>query len=99
MLKKKKSLILLVLFYFFYHSNVLALDPEIFVQSTVNRASKILADDISKEKMLKLQDVAKDTVDIEGIGFYTLGPIRKTLSEENKERYAVLFGQYFKKFF
>ena len=100
MLKKKKSLILLVLFYFFYHSNVLALDPEIFVQSTVNRASKILADDISKEKkMLKLQDVAKDTVDIEGIGFYTLGPIRKTLSEENKERYAVLFGQYFLKSF
>ena len=100
MLKKKKSLILLVLFYFFYHSNVLALDPEIFVQSTVNRASKILADDISKEKkMLKLQDVAKDTVDIEGIGFYTLGPIRKTLSEENKERYAVLFGQYFLKVF
>ena len=38
--------------------------------------------------MVKLQDVAKDTVDIEGIGFYTLGPIRKTLSEENKERYA-----------
>ena len=100
MLKKKKSLILLVLFYFFYHSNVLALDPEIFVQSTVNRASKILADDISKEKkMLKLQDVAKDTVDIEGIGFYTLGPIRKTLSEENKERYAVLFEQYFLKSF
>ena len=100
MLKKKKSLILLVLFYFFYHSNVLALDPEIFVQSTVNRASKILADDISKEKkMLKLQDVAKDTVDIEGIGFYTLGPIRKTLSEENKERYAELFGQYFLKSF
>ena len=100
MLKKKKSLILLVLFYFFYHSNVLALDPEIFVQSTVNRASKILADDISKEKkMLKLQDVAKDTVDIKGIGLYTLGSFRKNLSESQKNEYSSLFENYFLKSF
>ena len=54
------------------------MDPEVFVQSTVNRASKILGEDISKDKkMLELQVVAKDTVDILGIGFYTLGSIRK----------------------
>ena len=100
MIKKKKSLILLILFYFFNQSNVLALDPEVFVQSTVNRASKILAEDISKKnKMVKLQDVAKDTVDIVGIGFYTLGPIRKTLNDTDKEKYAKLFEQYFLKSF
>ena len=59
MIKKKKSLILFILLYFFYHSNVLAIDPEIFVQSTVNRASKILAEDISKQK--KMQELQKVT--------------------------------------
>ena len=100
MIKKKKSLILFLLVYFFYHGNVLAIDPEIFVQSTVNRASKILAEDISKEKkMEKLQNIARDTVDIKGIGFYTLGPIRKTLNDSDKLQYATLFEKYFLKSF
>ena len=76
------------------------MDPEVFVQSTVNRASKILGEDISKEKkMLELQVVAKDTVDIQGIGFYTLGSIRKNLNEDQKNRYANLFEKYFLKSF
>ena len=100
MIKKKKSLILFILLYFFYHSNVLAIDPEIFVQSTVNRASKILAEDISKQKkMQELQNIARDTVDIKGIGFYTLGPVRKTLNDSEKSKYASLFEQYFLKSF
>tara|TARA_B100000579_G_C22825970_1_gene853147 strand:- start:63 stop:662 length:600 start_codon:yes stop_codon:yes gene_type:complete len=100
MFKKKKSFIVLILVYFFYHSSVLAIDPEVFVQSTVNRASKILTEDISKEqKMIELENIAKDTVDIRGIGFYTLGPIRKTLSVEEKKKYIALFEQYFLKSF
>jgi phospholipid transport system substrate-binding protein len=59
-------------------NNVLALEADIFVQSTVNRASKLLSDNISKEeKIEKLKLIAKDTVDIEGIGFYTLGSVKK----------------------
>ena len=100
MIKKKKPLILLILIYFFYQNNAFAIDPEIFVQSTVNRASKILTEDISKEKKMKeLQNIAKDTVDIKGIGFYTLGPIRKTINDTEKKRYAELFEQYFLKSF
>ena len=100
MIKKKKSLIIIFLTFFFFHNNVYAIDPEIFVQSTVNRASKILAEDISKEKkMEELQNIAKDTVDITGIGFYTLGPIRKTLSIDENEKYAKLFEKYFLKSF
>ncbi len=100
MIKKKKPLILLILIYFFYQSSVFAIDPEIFVQSTVNRASKILTEDISKEKKMKgLQNIAKDTVDIKGIGFYTLGPIRKTINDSEKKRYGELFEQYFLKSF
>ena len=97
---KIKSLILVISIYFLSISNLLAIDPEIFVQSTVNRASKILSEELSKEKkMLELQKIAKDTVDIKGIGFYTLGSVRKVLSEKEKEEYAELFEKYFLKSF
>ena len=100
MIRKRKPLIFLILIYFFFHNTVFALDSEIFVQSTVNRASKILGEDISKEKkMEELQNIAKETVDIKGIGFYTLGAIRKTLNDNDKKKYAQLFEKYFLKSF
>ena len=97
---KTKSYIISIILYLISTSNLHAIDPEIFVQSTVNRASKILGENISKEKkMLELQNIAKDTVDITGIGFYTLGSIRKSLSEEQKNKYGNLFEKYFLKSF
>ena len=81
-------------------NNVAALEADVFVQSTVNRASKLLSDNISKEeKIEKLKLIAKDTVDIEGIGFYTLGSVRKDLSDDQKKVYAVKFEEYFLKSF
>ena len=81
-------------------NNVAALEADVFVQSTVNRASKLLSDNISKEeKIEKLKLIAKDTVDIEGIGFYTLGSVRKDLSDVQKKEYAVKFEEYFLKSF
>ena len=66
-------------------NNVVALEADVFVQSTVNRASQLLSENISKEeKIEKLKLIAKDTVDIEGIGFYTLGSVRKDLSDNQK---------------
>ena len=95
-----KLLISLILIYFLNLTNLYATDPEIFVQSTVNRASKVLTEEISLEKkMIELQNIAKDTVDIRGIGFYTLGSIRKTLSEEVKNKYLNLFEKFFLKSF
>ena len=92
-------------FFIFFIFNILtysgnALEPDVFVQSTVNRASMLLSENISKEeKILKLKQIAKDTVDINGIGFYTLGSVRKQLSEENKLKYLELFEKYFLKSF
>jgi len=81
-------------------NNVAALEADVFVQSTVNRASKLLSENISKEeKIEKLKLIAKDTVDIEGIGFYTLGSVRKDLSDAQKKEYAVKFEEYFLKSF
>ena len=96
---KKKLLIFLIVF-FSITFNSFSIEPDIFVQSTVNRASKLLGEDISKdEKIEKLKEIAKETVDIRGIGFYTLGKKRKSLSEQEKKRYAELFEGYFLKSF
>ena len=97
---KSKNFILIFFLYFFSLTNVYSIEPDIFVQSTLNRASKILSDDISKEqKIEELKKIAKDTVDIRGIGFYTLGSSRKKLDENEKKKYAVLFEEYFLKSF
>ena len=77
-----------------------SVEPDVFVQSTVNRASAILTKNISKEdKMNELKLIAKDTVDIKGIGLYTLGSFRKSLSESQKNEYSNLFENYFLKTF
>ena len=96
---KKKLLIFLIVF-FSTTFNSFSIEPDIFVQSTVNRASKLLGENISKdEKIEKLKEIAKETVDIRGIGFYTLGKKRKSLNEQEKKRYAELFEGYFLKSF
>ena len=77
-----------------------SIEADVFVQSTVNRASSILSDNSSKDqKIAELKKIAKETVDIEGIGFYTLGSIRKQLNDEQKKKYSELFEQYFLKSF
>ena len=82
---KRKLLIFLILF-FSFTSVSYSIEPDIFVQSTVNRASKLLGENISKdEKIEKLKLIAKETVDIKGIGFYTLGSKRKSLNDLEKK--------------
>ena len=96
----KKKLIVFFIVFFSITFNSFSIEPDIFVQSTVNRASKLLGEDISKnEKIEKLKEIAKETVDIRGIGFYTLGKKRKSLNEQEKKRYAELFEGYFLKSF
>ena len=97
---KKKNLILIVFLYFLSLINVEAIEADIFVQSTVNRASTILSKNISKnDKIEELKIIAQETVDIEGIGFYTLGNYRKEMSDNELKIYAELFKQYFLKSF
>ena len=81
-------------------NNAFSISPDVFIQSTVNRASQILSKNISKEeKINQLKIVAKETVDIEGIGFYSLGSARKSLDENQKKTYSDLFEKYFLKSF
>jgi len=81
-------------------SKVYSIEADIFVQSTVNRASEALNNKFSKEeKISKLKEIASQTVDIKGIGFYTLGTYRKTITNDQIEKYESLFEQYFLKSF
>ena len=100
MLKKKFKSIFILIFAIIITENSFSIEPNIFVQSTVNRASQILSEDTSKnEKIDKLKVIAKETVDIRGIGFYTLGKYRKTLNDVQKDKYSELFYEYFLKSF
>ena len=100
MIKKNLNILLFVIFFICYGNFSKAIEPDVFVQSTVNRASQTLSKDISKkEKMLELQQLAMDTVDIKGIGFYTLGKYRKEITEDQKKKYSELFENYFLKSF
>ena len=97
---KIKKIISIIFLYLLLFNNSYSIEADIFVQSTVNRASKVLSENISKdEKIDKLKIIAKETVDIRGIGFYTLGPIRKSLNDNQKKEYELLFREYFLKSF
>ena len=87
---------LILLFIISLPSALYALEPDVFVQSTVNRAADTLSGNLSKEERIEeLKKIAKDTVDIKGIGFYSLGSHRKGLSEKKKEEYSKVFENYF----
>ena len=99
-LKKKIYLLAILILFFSLIKNSYSIEPNIFVQSTVNRASEILSNNLSREeKIEKLREVALETVDIKGIGFYTLGKHRKSLNDEQKKEYSKLFKKYFLKSF
>ena len=100
MLNKKLKSIFILICTIIISQKSFSIEPNIFVQSTVNRASQILSDNSTKnEKIEKLKIIAKDTVDIRGIGFYTLGKYRKTLNDVQKDKYSELFYEYFLKSF
>ena len=89
-----------ILIYFLSINYSYSIEADIFVQSTVNRASKILSENISKEKKIeKLKNIAKETVDIKAIGMYTLGATRKNLNDDQKTKYSDIFEKYFLKRF
>ena len=77
-----------------------SIEPDVFVQSTVNRASEALNNKFSKEeKIEKLKQIASETVDIDGISRYTLGSYKNKITDSQMIEYKVLFRQYFLKTF
>ena len=99
-LKKVLTLLTFLIISFTNITNVYSTEPDVFVQSTVNRAAETLGGDLTKdERVEKLKEIAKDTVDINGIGLYTLGSYRKTISSAQLKQYKIFFEEYFLKSF
>ena len=97
----KLTKIFLILFYFFFFSNTIqAKTPSLLITEIVDEASSILSSsDPVESKIIKLNDIAERSVDINGIGMYTLGKYRKTLSQDEIIKYKKLFKSYFLKSF
>ena len=77
-----------------------SIEADIFIQSTVNRAAKTLGGNLTKEERIeKLKDIARDTVDINALGFYSLGVHRKGLTKDQTDEYKIVFEDYFLKSF
>ena len=99
-MKKKICFILFSIFLTIGSNNAFTIEPDVFVQSTVNRASQILSKNLSKEeKINELKSIAMQTVDINGVAFYSLGSARKDLNDNQKKMYLELFEAYFLKSF
>jgi len=98
---KKILTFFLFSFLFFGNSNIsFSIEPDVFIQSTVNRAADTLGGNFTKdERIQQLKQIAKETVDITGIGYYSLGSYRKSLSKEQLSNYKVAFEEYFLKSF
>ncbi len=93
--------LILVIFASFLLNNIsLAKDPSELIISIVNEASLVLkSSDPVESKIIKLNDIAERSVDINGIGMYALGKHNKTISEDQKTKYNKLFRSYFLKSF
>ena len=95
-----KKLLIIILLLNLNLSNSYSIEPDVFIQSTVNRAANTLGGNLSKdERIQELKQIAKETVDITGIGYYSLGSHRKSLSKEQLSSYNKAFEEYFLKSF
>ena len=95
-----KRFLLILLLFSLNTTSVYSLEADVFVQSTVNRAAETLSGNFTKEQRVeKLKEIAKETVDIKGIGYYSLGTHRKGLSKGQLTSYLNVFEEYFLKSF
>ena len=98
--RKILTFITFLIIFFSNFTKSYSIEADIFVQSTVNRAAKTLSGNLTKEERVeKLKEIARDTVDISGIGFYSLGAHRKNLNDDQLKRYVEVFSEYFLKSF
>ena len=98
--KKILSIISFLIILFSSIGKAHSIEPDVFIQSTVNRAAKTLGGTLSKEERIKkLKEIARETVDIRGIGLYSLGSFRKNLNDAQKKEYEKIFEEYFLKSF
>ena len=97
---KIKRFVLILLLLIFSSNISFAKDPSSLIIEIVDEAASILSSTRSVNvKIETLNDIAERSVDIDGIGMYTLGKYRKALDDDQKSKYKKLFRLYFLKSF
>ena len=95
-----RNTFLLIFFYFLSINNSWSKSASEFISSLTNEASSILSSKLTDDqKIIELKKIGESSVDIEGVGLYTLGKYRKILTDNQKEQYKELFKNYFLKSF
>ena len=96
----ERKIFILIFFFFSFTNSSWSQTPSEFISSLSDEASNVLSSKLSdEEKILILKKIGEDTVDIDGVGLYTLGKYRKTLTDSQKKQYKELFRNYFLKSF
>ena len=99
-MKIGKNIFLIIFFYFSLINYSWSQSASEFISSLTNEASKVLSSKITdEEKIIQLKKIGESSVDIDGVGLYTLGKYRKTLNDKQKKQYKELFRNYFLKSF
>ena len=99
-MKKFLTFVTFLIIIFSNISKVHSIEADVFIQSVVNRAAKTLGGNLSKEERIKkLKDIARETVDIDGISRYSLGSYRDEITDSQMKEYKALFTEYFLKSF
>ena len=97
----KKASVYLISIILLFQTTLLAYDsdPEIFVTELVNDAISKLADkNLSKDdKANFIEKIALENVDINALGLYTLGELRKSSEKQTLINYQQSFHKYFLK--
>ena len=97
---KSTKIFLILIFSFFFNNSIQAKSPSLLITEIVDKASTILSSsDPVESKIIKLNDIAENNVDIDGIGLYALGKYRRIISEDERIKYKKLFKSYFLKSF
>ncbi|MDB3931625.1 ABC transporter substrate-binding protein [Candidatus Pelagibacter sp.] len=100
MIKKLFTIFAILISITTFNSTSHSIEADVFVQSTVNRAASTLGGNLTKEQRVEeLKKIAKETVDIYGVGMYSLGATRKSLNDEQLKTYNQVFENYFLKSF
>ena len=100
MIKKLFTIFTILVSITTFNSTSHSIEADVFVQSTVNRAASTLGGNLTKEQRIEeLKKIAKETVDIYGVGMYSLGATRKSLTKEQLKTYNQVFENYFLKSF
>ena len=95
-----RNTFLLIFFFFLSINNSWSKSASEFISSLTNEASSILSSKLTDDqKIIELKKIGESSVDIEGVGLYTLGKYRKILTDNQKEQYKELFKNYFLKSF